>query len=162
MMPPPAPRLSPVGDPFPGTDAPAETDPAATTAPGASTGADSGAATVDRPWLNFRAIPLEERRASAWLGDAVLALWARDWLRRTGRNLDQTAFTRLTSNQFLSALGQPDAVEAWIGQTFAQQGFPAVSEMLDAFLLPIFHRQEANRINLVRPSGARRDKRRRP
>ena len=50
-----------------------------------------------------------EKRTKAWVGDAVLALFAREWI------LDQEAiepgnrievFTSLTSNQFLACIGE--------------------------------------------------------
>ncbi|MGF1453133.1 MAG: hypothetical protein ACFB21_13785 [Opitutales bacterium] len=112
------------------------------------------------PWKGFKHLPDPEKRELAWLGDAVLGLWARAWLNARGRGTDQDAFARMTSNQFLSAFGQPDAVEAWIGKGFLEHGFNAIAEELEARLLPTYLRQEANGINLKRPSGSRRDKRR--
>lgn len=113
-----------------------------------------------KPWQAFKHRRLEEVRELAWLGDAVLALWARTWLREQGRGADQDAFSRMTSNQFLSAFGQPDAVEAWIGERYLEAGFEAICAELEAHLLPVYQRQEANGVNLKRPSGHRRDKRR--
>ena len=48
----------------------------------------------------------------AWLGDAVLALYVREKILREDGVLDGDKYTRMTSNQFLSAWGEPSAVEA--------------------------------------------------
>ena len=114
----------------------------------------------ERPWRGFKHLAVGDQRQLAWLGDAVLALWAREWLERNGRGYEQDAFSRMTSNQFLNAFGQPDTVEAWIGSTFKEQGYEATRELLNTHLIPVFLRQEANGVNLRRPSGHRRDKRR--
>lgn len=86
-------------------------------------------------------------RREAWVGDAVLALWARaEVLRRTGR-IDTELFLRLTSNQFLTSLGRgsPTAVEAEVGRVFAGGGLAAAEQFLEEVFLPVFERQERNR-----------------
>lgn len=84
-------------------------------------------------------------RSKAWLGDAVLALYARLWLSAQGRALDAAAFTRMTSNHFLATLGAPTKVEARIGLTYEQNGLEAAFELITRELLPRFEAQEANR-----------------
>lgn len=89
--------------------------------------------------------PVREEREAAWIGDAVLSLYARRWiLERTGR-MDQEMFAALTSNQFLSTIGQPTAVEARIGRTFQQEGLAAAFAMIETELVPRFLVQQRNR-----------------
>ena len=81
----------------------------------------------------------------AWTGDAVLALWAREYILRTVGRLDTEIFLNLTANSFLQSLGRPTRVEAEFGLVYQQQGLVAAFAYIEARLLPTFHRQEANR-----------------
>jgi dsRNA-specific ribonuclease len=81
----------------------------------------------------------------AWLGDAVLALYVREKILREDGVLDGEKYTRMTSNQFLSALGEPSAVEAEIGTVYQEQGLGAAFAFIEARLVPIFDKQESNR-----------------
>ena len=83
---------------------------------------------------------LRREREEAWLGDAALALIAREWvLSRTG-GMEAGLFAELTSNQFLSRLGPPTAVEAEIGREYLEGGLPAARAWIDARLVPHFER----------------------
>jgi len=82
----------------------------------------------------------------AWIGDGVLALFARQWLiehRPPGHPTE--LFTALTSNQFLSCFGRPTEVEAAIGRLYLEQGEAAAFADLQARLVPLFLKQIANR-----------------
>lgn len=81
----------------------------------------------------------------AWLGDAVLALWARERVLRELGRLDTTAFLSLTSNLFLQSLGRPTRVEAEFGQVYRRDGLAAAFAYLDARIGPVYARQTANR-----------------
>lgn len=81
----------------------------------------------------------------AWLGDAVLALWARERILRERRRIDTEAFLRFTANEYLSGLGRPTRVEAEIGLVYQREGLAAASIYIEARLLPVFLRQEAKR-----------------
>ena len=81
----------------------------------------------------------------AWLGDAVLALYVREKILRDDGVLDGDKYTRMTSNQFLSAWGEPTAVEAEIGRLYQQGGLPAAFALIETRLVPVFARQEQNR-----------------
>ncbi len=81
----------------------------------------------------------------AWTGDAVLALWAREYILRTLGRLDTETFLRLTANSFLQSLGRPTRVEAEFGLVYQRQGLVAAFSYIEARLLPTFQRQEANR-----------------
>lgn len=84
-------------------------------------------------------------RANAWIGDAVLALFARQYVLRERNMMDGEWFTRMTSNEFLSAFGNPTRVEASIGKLFLEGGLDAAFAWMDAELVPLFRRQIAKR-----------------
>ena len=81
----------------------------------------------------------------AWLGDAVLALWARRLILREQGTLDADRFSRMSSNQFLASLGDPAEVEAQIGRIYEDQGLDAAFAWLEAKVLPLHLKQEAKR-----------------
>ncbi|NDJ10906.1 MAG: hypothetical protein EBY17_06900 [Acidobacteriia bacterium] len=81
----------------------------------------------------------------AWIGDAVLSLWARRYVLREVGVLDAPRFERMTSNQFLVALGDPSEVEAQIGRTYEDSGLEAAFAWLDTHILPLHLKQEAKR-----------------
>ena len=82
----------------------------------------------------------------AWIGDAVLSLYARSKvLRETGR-CDGQIFARLTSNHFLSCFGEPTKVEATIGKVYERDGLQTAFLWIEETLLPLFRRQEENRV----------------
>jgi dsRNA-specific ribonuclease len=88
---------------------------------------------------------LRASREAAWVGDAVLGLFAREWILRAGKGMDAEKFVRMTSNQFLGNLGNPTEVEARIGRCYQQSGLAAAFEMVERELLPAFLKQEGNR-----------------
>jgi len=81
----------------------------------------------------------------AWVGDAVLSLYARRLILREQGSLDSSRFERMSSNQFLAALGDPAEVEAQIGRIFEQDGLEAAFHWLEAHILPLHRKQEAKR-----------------
>ena len=90
----------------------------------------------------------EEKRTQAWIGDAVLALYAREWiLRQPGipREARSDTFKQLTANQFLATIGEPTAVEAEIGRHYHDKGLEAAFAHIEAVLIPPFKKQQANR-----------------
>jgi dsRNA-specific ribonuclease len=92
----------------------------------------------------MRRIPVETRNA-AWIGDAVLGLFVREWILREHRALDGARLTAFTSNQFLSAFGNPTEVEAAIGRIYEKDGLAAAFSEIEARLLPVFLAQEKRR-----------------
>lgn len=89
----------------------------------------------------------QEKRTKAWVGDAVLALFAREWiLRQTDVPVTERSatFKALTCNQFLSCLGQPTQVEADIGIVYETQGLAAAFAYMEERLLPVFRKQRRN------------------
>ena len=89
---------------------------------------------------------LRKEREAAWVGDAVLALFARQYVLRERDTMDGEWFTRLTSNDFLSALGNPTKVEASIGKLYRAEGLDAAFAWMEAELIPIFRKQIAKKI----------------
>jgi dsRNA-specific ribonuclease len=88
---------------------------------------------------------LRREREDAWVGDAVLALFARQYVLRERHAMDGEWFTRLTSNDFLSAFGKPTRVEASIGKLYQERGLQAAFDWMDAHLVPLFQKQLASR-----------------
>lgn len=88
---------------------------------------------------------LRLEREAAWVGDAVLALFARQYVLRERDSMDGEWFTRLTSNEFLSAFGNPTRVEASIGKLYLEGGLEAAFAWMDAELIPLFRKRTANR-----------------
>lgn len=88
-------------------------------------------------------------QADAWIGDAVLALWARLHILRVDGELDGPKFLRMTSNQFLGAFGEPTAVEAQIGRVYRDGGEAAAFAWIEEKIAPLFARQEEKRLRGV-------------
>jgi hypothetical protein len=93
-------------------------------------------------------------RDEAWIGDAVLGLFARQRLLEedavSGHGLSrQELYSGLTCNQFLSAFGEPTVVEAQIGRLYQREGLEAAFAWMDTHLLPQFRKQ----LNRRRPGG---------
>ncbi|MBC2606985.1 hypothetical protein [Pelagicoccus albus] len=99
-----------------------------------------------------------EKRTKAWVGDAVLALYAREWILRQ-TDIPQTersaVFKAMTCNQFLSSFGQPTQVEADIGIVYETEGLQAAFAYMEERLLPVFMKQRRN----AKRAGSWRDKR---
>ena len=81
----------------------------------------------------------------AWLGDAVLALYAREKILREDGLLDGPKAERMTSNQFLSAFGEPSEVEASIGQVYQKDGLAEAFAFIEARFIPLFSKHELRR-----------------
>lgn len=88
---------------------------------------------------------MKEERECAWVGDAVLALFARQYVLRERGSMDGEWFTRLTSNDFLSAFGNPTRVEASIGRLYLEGGLEPAFAWMEENLLPLFRKQVANK-----------------
>jgi len=94
----------------------------------------------------------------AWVGDAVLTLRARLKILSEGDRIDAARSTLMTSNQFLSSVGEPTAVEAAIGRVYAKHGLEAAFAWIDDRLGPVFARQEENRARRAGNSGKKAEK----
>jgi len=92
-------------------------------------------------------------REQAWIGDAVLGLFARSWIMQHEGKMDAEMFKRMSSNHFLSALGNPTAVEAKIGRCYQADGIDAAFLLIETEIIPLFLLQEKRRI---RQSGGRK------
>lgn len=99
-------------------------------------------------------------REKAWIGDAVLALWARRCIldRNDIRPEQRTdLFVAMTSNRFLSTFGDPTCVESKIGEIYERDGLDAAFAWMDDNLLPVFNQQWNNRRK--RHPGSKRSRR---
>ncbi len=92
-----------------------------------------------------KADPVAVEREQAWVGDAVLSLFARRWLLDQDGRMDGERLMRMTCNQFLSAIGNPTSVEAEIGRIFERDGLDAAFDWIAAVLVPLFEKQERKR-----------------
>ena len=81
---------------------------------------------------------VSQEREEAWVGDAVLALFARRWILANQRCMDAGLFTAMTSNQFLSTISNPTRLEARIGRRFTEAGLDAAFAFIEAEVLPKF------------------------
>ena len=95
--------------------------------------------------VSRKAEELRQERETAWIGDAVLALFARQFVLRERQTMDGEWFTRLTSNDFLSAFGNPTRVEASIGKLYLEGGLEAAFAWMEAELIPLFRKQLVKR-----------------
>lgn len=95
--------------------------------------------------MSVKSETIRRERECAWIGDAVLALFARQFVLRERGSMDGEWFTLLTSNDFLSAFGNPTRVEAMIGEIYQNQGLAAAFAWMDAELVPHFRKRLANR-----------------
>lgn len=89
---------------------------------------------------------LKIERVAAWIGDAVLALFAREFVLRERGCMDGVWFTHLTSNDFLSAFGNPTSVEARIGEIYRTEGLAAAHAYIEAEFLPLFRKQIVKKV----------------
>jgi len=89
--------------------------------------------------------PLVILRQNAWVGDAVLELYARSWVLKHHGAMDAEMKTRFTCNQFLNCIGNPTKVEADIGIIYQRDGLEAAFAWIRAHLEPLFIKQEASR-----------------
>ncbi|MGC6464328.1 MAG: hypothetical protein ACON38_09495 [Akkermansiaceae bacterium] len=85
---------------------------------------------------------IDQEREEAWVGDAVLALYMREWLLRERGKIDGDAFIRATSNDFLRLKGNPTAVEAEIGRAYQDGGLQAGFDYVEKNLIPLFVQRE--------------------
>jgi dsRNA-specific ribonuclease len=90
----------------------------------------------------------------AWIGDAVLTLYARSLILQEDLKVDGPKCVRMTSNQFLRTRGEPTKVEAELGRLYQREGLEAAFRWIEATLLPVFRKQEENR---TRKSPKRND-----
>ncbi len=82
----------------------------------------------------------------AWIGDAVLSLYARSKILRESGRVEGQRLVLMTSNQFLSALGEPSEVEAELGRAYQERGLESAFAWIEERIIPLFNKQEANRL----------------
>jgi hypothetical protein len=87
---------------------------------------------------------LQQTLEEAWIGDAVLCLYSRSKILQDG-GIDSEKFVRMTSNRFLSTVGDASEVEAAIGRIYRSDGLDAAFRWIELHLSPQFERQESNR-----------------
>lgn len=88
---------------------------------------------------------IDRTQSEAWIGDAVLLLYARLRILRDDGAVDGEKCIRMTSNQFLAAFGEPTAVEARLGRAYESGGLDDAFEWIENNLIPVFEKREAKR-----------------
>ncbi len=78
----------------------------------------------------------------AWVGDAVLSLYARRRILAEGSGINNEKAIRMTSNKFLQITGEASEVEARIGRLYEAEGLEAAFAWIEATLVPVFEKQE--------------------
>ena len=79
----------------------------------------------------------EERlRIEAWVGDALLALYVREWILAEEGAINGKLFVEFTSNDFLRRTGNATGVEAEIGRMFKAEGLEAAYAWIEQNLRP--------------------------
>ncbi len=99
---------------------------------------------------------IESLRQEAWVGDAVLELYARTRVLEETQRRDVDRKIRLVRNAFLNHLGQPTRVEAEIGRRYRERGLDAAFAWIDEHIQPLFLKQEANLARRAKQSPSRR------
>ena len=97
-----------------------------------------------------------EKRTKAWVGDGVLALFAREWILKQsdiapGERIE--VFTGMTSNRFLACMGEPTLMEAKIGVVYENEGLEKALSYIEETFLPVIKKQ---RQNLLKSPGSYR------
>ena len=87
---------------------------------------------------------LDREHSEAWVGDAILALYVREWILEREGKRDGEKFVRFTSNDFLRCYGNPTATEAEIGRIYKSHGQEAAFAWIEEKLLPLFEVREKN------------------
>ena len=75
-------------------------------------------------------------RAQAWVGDAILALYVREWILSFKGQIDGKLLIEFTSNDFLRLTGNATAVEAQIGRIYKAEGLEAANAWIETNLRP--------------------------
>jgi dsRNA-specific ribonuclease len=91
------------------------------------------------------------QRTQAWIGDAVLALYAREWIltqKQLAHSERAEMFKRMTSNRFLATIGEPTAMEAEIGSVYHTDGLKAAFAFIETKFLARFLLQEKKRTKI--------------
>ncbi len=104
---------------------------------------------------------IEDKKSLAWIGDAILALYARKWiLKQSSIQAKERAsvFQSMTTNEFLSHWGEPTQVESRIGKIFEEDGFEKAMHYIEANLLPIVikrqkQKKQPGRYQRKKPTG---------
>ena len=99
---------------------------------------------------------VESLRREAWIGDAVLELYARSQVLEETNQRDVALKVRFVRNSFLNHLGQPTRVEAVIGRRYREGGLEAAFAWITEHIQPLFVKQEANRDRKTKQQPGRR------
>jgi dsRNA-specific ribonuclease len=80
---------------------------------------------------------IEGLRQEAWIGDAVLELYVREYILKQDASRDDAWRISLVRNSFLNQIGQPTRVEAEIGRQYNKGGLQAAYAWIQEQLEPL-------------------------
>ncbi|HSJ01995.1 MAG TPA: hypothetical protein VK956_06045 [Verrucomicrobium sp.] len=80
---------------------------------------------------------IEGLRQEAWIGDAVLELYVREYILKKDASRDDARRISLVRNSFLNQIGQPTRVEAEIGRRYQEGGLEAAYAWIREQLEPL-------------------------
>src|SRR4029079_17270536 len=103
---------------------------------------------------------VETLRKEAWIGDAVLELYARKLVLEETNRRDLGRKVRFVRNAFLNHLGQPTRVEAEIGKRYREGGLDTAFAWIAENIQPLFVKQEANLARKAKHAGKSKRSRR--
>ena len=89
-------------------------------------------------------------RAQAGVGDAVLALYVREWILSFKGEIDGALFIEFTSNNFLRLTGNATGVEAQIGRIYKEAGLAAANTWIEENLRPRME-QRLHKLRSIHP-----------
>jgi hypothetical protein len=101
---------------------------------------------IDAIKMKPRPGEMRQLKEEAWLGDAVLEVFMRSWVLEQRGRQDMVTKVNLTSNAFLSSLGNPMKMEAQIGRIYRDQCIEAAWTWIREHVLPVFQKHEAKRL----------------
>lgn len=103
---------------------------------------------------------VESLRKEAWIGDAVLELYARKLVLEETDRRDLGRKVRFVRNAFLNHLGQPTRVEAEIGKRYREGGLDTAFAWIAENIQPLYVKQEANLARKTKQAGKNKRSRR--
>ncbi len=89
---------------------------------------------------------IKQEREEAWIGDAVLLIYARMRVMRECGTINSQAEQQLTGNRFLNSFGEPTSTEAAIGRRFLAEGLDSALVWIKENLEPVYAMQEQRRV----------------
>ena len=89
---------------------------------------------------------IKQQGEDAWIGDAVLSVYARTRVLREQGKISANDERLLVSNRIINSYAQPTKTEALIGRRFRESGFDAAMLWIRENLEPVWAKQTEKRM----------------